>query len=80
MIECTPEQNERWRTQYSEGYRVGRGDVQWNAEPRIPLVSIPAEMPGETGAEYVAKHAGLAWQIGYARAYRFESGRTFASV
>ncbi len=74
--ECTPEQAQRWGEQYREGYRVGRGDVRWNTSPRVPLVEIPAEDPCETGAEYAARHLGLAWSAGYTRAYRFESARS----
>lgn len=70
---CTPEEGQRWQHDYSEGYRVGRGDARWNAAPRIGLIEIPAELPGEYGAQYVARCVGIAWQIGYTRAYRFET-------
>lgn len=73
--ECTAEQAEQWHEEHGEGYRTGRGDARWNASPRIPLIEIPPELPYETGAEYVARHAGQAWQIGYTRAYRFETTR-----
>jgi hypothetical protein len=70
--ECTAEQGAQWQEGYSAGYRASRSDVQWNAEPRIALVEIPPELPGETGAEYVARHAGQAWAIGYTAGYRYQ--------
>ena len=73
--ECTPEEGQRWQHDYTEGYRVGRGDVRWNQAPRIPLIEIPPEDPFESGAVYVARHVGIAWQIGYTRAYRYETAR-----
>lgn len=73
--ECTPDEGALWSAQYSEGYRVGRGDIAWNAGPRVELVAIPAELPYETGAQYVARHVGQAWAIGYARAWAWEYGR-----
>ena len=73
--ECTPEEGQAWQENYTEGYRVGRGDARWNAEPRIPLIEIPEERPFETGAQHVARYWRLAWQIGYTRAYRYETGR-----
>ena len=73
--ECTPAEGEQWSAQYSEGYRVARGDIRWNAGPRVELVPIPAELPFETGAQYVARHVGQAWQIGYARAWAWEMRR-----
>ena len=73
--ECTPEQGQRWQEQFSEGYQVGRGDARWNASPRIPLIEIPAENPYETGSRYVTRNLPIAWEIGYTRAYRYETGR-----
>lgn len=73
--ECTPEQAKQWQEQYSEGYRVGRGDARWNAAPRIPLIDIPPEDPRETGSRYVTRNLHLAWQIGYTGAYTYETGR-----
>ena len=73
--ECTPEEGERWSSQYGEGYRVARGDIQWNQPPRVDLVVIPAELPFECGAQYVARHVGQAWLIGYARAWAWEYGK-----
>jgi hypothetical protein len=70
--ECTAEQGAEWQAKYSDGYRAARSDVLWNADPRIALVTIPPEMPGETGAEYVARHVGQAWEIGYTAGYRFQ--------
>jgi hypothetical protein len=75
VTECTPEQAGAWREQFSEGYRVGRGDARWNASPRIPLIDIPPERAGESGAAYVARHYGQAFAIGYTRAYYFETTR-----
>jgi hypothetical protein len=74
-VECTAAQGALWQERYGEGYRVGRGDVRWGAAPRIDLVEIPAEDPYETGAEYVARHVGQAWAIGYARAWAYETAR-----
>ena len=73
VAECTPEQGQQWQHDYSEGYRIGRGDVFWNMAPRIPLIDIPPEIPGETGSRYVTRYVHLAWQIGYTRAYRYET-------
>ena len=73
--ECTQEQGQQWQASYGEGYRVGRGDVRWNATPRIPLIEIPPEDPYETGSRYVTRYGHLAWAIGYTRAYRYETRR-----
>lgn len=73
--ECTPEEAARWTEQFTEGYRVGRGDARWNASPRIRLIEIPPEDPHETGSVYVARHVARAWQIGYTRAYTYETSR-----
>ncbi len=73
--ECTPEEGKRWQEQRSEGYRVALGDIKWNAEPRIPLVDEPREVPGETGAQYVARHVSQAWELGYSAAWRWEYGK-----
>ena len=70
--ECTAEQGQQWSDQFGEGYRVGRGDARWNSGPRIPLIDVPADIPGESGAQYVTRWAHLAWQIGYTRAYRYQ--------
>ena len=74
-IECTPAQAAEWQSQYGDGYRTARGDITWNAGPRVALVDIPAEDPYETGAEYVARHVRQAWAIGYAAAWRYERSR-----
>ena len=73
--ECTSEESQRWRRDYTDGYQAGRGDARWNAAARIPLIVIPPEVPSESGAAYVARHLGIAWQIGYTRAYRFGTAR-----
>lgn len=72
--ECTPDEAQRWTERYREGYRVARGDIQWNQEARIQLVVIPPERPFETGAQYVARHVADAWAIGYTAAWRFALG------
>jgi hypothetical protein len=69
---CTQEQAAQWSDQFGEGYRVGRGDARWNAAPRIPLIEVPAEIPGETGSRYVTRYVHLAFAIGYTRAYRYQ--------
>lgn len=61
----------RWVEQRTEGYRVACGDILWNQPPRVPLVSEPAEVPGECGAQYVARHVDRAWELGYAAAWRW---------
>jgi hypothetical protein len=66
--ECTPEESQLWRERYSDGYKAGRGDVQWNSVRGDLVIDIPAELPGECGAQYVARHVGIAWQIGYTSA------------
>ena len=73
--ECTEDEAQLWHRRYTDGYQAGRGDGRWNRVPRIPLIEIPAEVPCESGAAYVARHVGIAWEIGYARAYRYETAR-----
>lgn len=73
--ECTSPQAREWTERYSEGYRTGRGDARWGASPRVPLVDVPAEHPSETGARYVTRNLPIAWEIGYTRAYTYETGR-----
>ena len=41
----------------------------------MELIAIPAELPFESGAQYVARHVGQAWLIGYARAWAWEMRR-----
>ena len=72
--ECTPEQGEQWQAQYGDGYAAGRGDGRRGGDRDGALIDIPAEAPGETGAEYVARHLGSAWRIGYTRGYLFTRG------
>lgn len=69
--ECTAEEGERWRRDRGDGYQAGRGDGRWNRPPRIPLIEVPPDLPGECGAQYVARHVGIAWQMGYAEGYRY---------
>ena len=73
--ECTPEEGQLWQERYGDGYAAARGDILWNAGPRIDLIEIPAELPGECGAQYAARHVGQAWEIGYTAAWRFELKR-----
>jgi len=72
--ECTPDEGSLWRERYTDGYSTGRGDGRANRAPRMELVTIPAEVPGENGSQYVARHVGIAREIGYTRGYRFASG------
>lgn len=73
--ECSAEESELWRAEYTEGYRVGRGDAHALPYPRVRegwlLPSIPAELPGETGAQYVARNVSQARQVGYTRAWLY---------
>ena len=72
--ECTAEEGQRWQERHGEGYRVGRGDARCGRE-RIDLINVPPERPAEeTGAQYVARHVGIAWEIGYTRGYCREMG------
>ena len=75
QADCTPEQGEQWQARYGDGYAAGRGDARWGRQPRIALIEIPAEIPGETGSQYVARHVEQAWEIGYSRAWRYETVR-----
>lgn len=74
-VECTPEQGQLWQAQYGDGYSAGRGDGKGCGSRDGALIDIPAELPGENGAEYVARHAELAWRIGYTRAWDYEHAR-----
>ena len=69
--ECTAEEGQRWQHDHSDGYAAGRGDGRWDRAPRIPLIDIPPDIPGETGSAYVARHVGNAWAIGYATGYQY---------
>lgn len=69
--ECTPEEAQRWQQQRMDGYRAARGDITWHAGPRITLADEPPEIPGECGAQYVARHVGHAWELGYSAAWRY---------
>ena len=72
---CTPGQGQRWQARYSDGYQAGRGDARRGAGPRIPLIDVPEEDPYETGARYVTVFLPIAWEIGYTRAYTYETRR-----
>ena len=69
--QCTPEEARQWTRDHSDGYAAGRGDGRWGRAPRVPLIDVPPDIPGETGAAYVARHLSNAWQIGYSGAYRY---------
>lgn len=73
--ECTPGEGQRWQAQHGDGYRVGAGDARADRAPRIQLIPVPAEIPGETGSRYVARHVAQAWPIGYTTGYAWTSGR-----
>ena len=68
--EATPEQGALWQARYTTGYRHGRGDMLNGRDLRADcvLAEIPGELPGETGARYVARHVDDAYRIGYTRA------------
>jgi hypothetical protein len=76
--ECTEQEGAQWRDGYTEGYRVGRGDALcsngWPHDGWL-IPEIPAEVPGENGAQYVTRHVSLARQIGYTSAWRYYSTR-----
>ena len=69
--ECTEAEGELWRERYTAGYSHGRADARWNQVRDDVLVDVPAELPFETGAQYVARHVDLAYRIGYTGAVRF---------
>jgi hypothetical protein len=76
-LECTAEQAQQWERRFSDGYRAARGDIGGNAGPRIELApGVPADVPGENGAEYVARHVGRAWEIGYVSAWEYELAKS----
>ena len=69
--ECTAEQAAQWTARYSDGYKAGRGDAKWGQPRDGALVDIPAEVPGECGSVYAARHLGIAWRIGYTDGWTF---------
>ena len=71
--EATEAEAEEWRAEFTDGYRAGRGDAIAGRGPRDGwlLASVPAELPFETGAQYVARCLPDARRIGYTRAWRF---------
>jgi len=74
--EATADESAQWQRQYTAGYEHGRSDARFQPGPRDgALIDIPAEVPGETGAQYVARHLPVAWRVGYARAWEFYSAR-----
>lgn len=75
QAECTEEQGATWRERHSDGYQAGRGDARRGHGNRFELIEVPAELPGENGAQYVARHVGIAWSIGYAEAWAYETSR-----
>ncbi len=70
--ECTPEEAQLWQARFGDGLSHGHSDGRWNREPRIPLMDQPADIPGECGAQYVARHVAIAWELGYSHAYLWE--------
>lgn len=66
--ECTADEGSQWKERYTTGYQHGRSDMLNGSVRERVLLSPPAEVPGETGAQYVARHADLAYRIGYTRA------------
>lgn len=73
--ECTAEQGADWSARFGAGYAAGRSDArfrQMQAPREGALIAIPADLPGETGAQYVTRHLELAWRIGYTRAWDYE--------
>lgn len=73
--ECTAAQGATWQARHSDGYQAGRGDTRRGHGNRIALIDVPPELPGENGAQYVARHVGIAWEIGYTEAWRYETSR-----
>jgi hypothetical protein len=72
VAECTPEQGKQWQTRYTDGYCHGRRDARDGRINRAYVVAIPAELPMETGAQYVTRHLGQAWEIGYTAAVHYQ--------
>ena len=66
--ECTAAEGKLWRERYTAGYSHGRADARWNQVRQAVVVVVPAELPFETGAQYVARHLDLAYRIGYTAA------------
>jgi hypothetical protein len=78
--ECTPQEGQTWHDRYSVGYRLGRDDLIIRRTVRESwLIEIPAELPGENGAQYVARHVEIARQIGYTGAVKWylDQGYTY---
>ncbi len=79
--ECTPEQGEQWARDHGDGYSYGRYDGRYGRPARDgALISVPADRPYETGAQYITRHLGDAWRIGYTRAYEYETARRTETV
>ena len=74
--EATPEESALWQARYTTGYQHGRGDtLNGDVRADVVLAVIPAEVPGETGSRYVARHLDDAYRIGYTRAWQWYSAR-----
>jgi len=69
--ECTEAEGALWQERFTAGYSHGRQDAKWNQVRADVLCDVPAELPGETGARYVARHVDLAYRIGYTGAVRY---------
>ena len=69
--ECTPEEAAKWVSDRNEGYVRGLWDARQSRLPAVPIGDAPAEVPGECGAQYVARHVGIAWQLAYVEGWRW---------
>jgi hypothetical protein len=78
--ECTADEGAAWQRLFGDGYATGRGDARRGHGNRFPVIDVPAELPGENGARYVARHVGIAWEIGYANAWAWYSSHLPASA
>ena len=80
--ECTAEEGKRWQERYTTGYVHGKSDtLNPHAVIRADLlIDVPAEIPGECGARYVARHLELAYAIGYTRAVAWYSAHPYGTA
>jgi hypothetical protein len=75
--EATPEESALWQARYGSGYSRGRTDGQWGDVDGCLLIDVPGEIPGECGSRYVARHLGIAYQIGYTRGVQYGRAHPF---
>ena len=66
--EMSLEEAAQWTAQYNAGYRDGRAHAISDRVRADWLVTIPADLPYETGAAWVKRNLPLAWRIAYTRA------------